>query len=161
MEDIIFERGNGTTFQEIEGDIIQFAKDGNCDVVVHGCNCFCTMGAGLAPQMANAFGCDKFELEGIDHSGDETKLGKIDWQVVNENGLIAVNAYTQYRIGYKAVSYQGIEMCMRAINKEFKGKKVALPLIGCGLAGGDWNIVKRIIETELTEVSTVIVHYKK
>jgi O-acetyl-ADP-ribose deacetylase (regulator of RNase III) len=37
--------------KEIEGDLIDLAKRGHFDVVTHGCNCFCTMGAGIAPQM--------------------------------------------------------------------------------------------------------------
>jgi O-acetyl-ADP-ribose deacetylase (regulator of RNase III) len=28
----------------IKGDLIQLAKDGKFDLIVHGCNCFCTMG---------------------------------------------------------------------------------------------------------------------
>jgi len=47
-------------YQEIEGDLIVLAKEGKFDVIAHGCNCQCIMGAGLAPQMAKAFGADKF-----------------------------------------------------------------------------------------------------
>ena len=47
----------------VDGDLIKLAKVGKFDVIVHGCNCLSTMGAGIAPQMAAAFGCDKFEME--------------------------------------------------------------------------------------------------
>jgi len=29
---------------------------------------------------------------------------------------------------------------------EYKGMKIGLPLIGAGLAGGDWNVIEKIIE---------------
>jgi O-acetyl-ADP-ribose deacetylase (regulator of RNase III) len=31
-----------------EGDLLELALAGNFDVIVHGCNCQCTMGAGIA-----------------------------------------------------------------------------------------------------------------
>ena len=33
---------------KIKGDLIKFAINGKFDVIIHGCNCFCTMGAGIA-----------------------------------------------------------------------------------------------------------------
>jgi len=47
---------------------------------------------------------------------------------------------------------------MAVIKKEFSGKRMAFPLIGAGLAGGDWNILKKIISEELfNEDVTIIV----
>ena len=31
-----------------------------------------------------------------------------------------------------------------------------MPQIGCGLAGGDWNIISKIIESECTNVFPVV-----
>ena len=62
----------------VDGDLIQLALDRNFDVIGHGCNCFCTMGAGIAPQMARAFWCNdptKYPWEGDEHKGDYRKLG--------------------------------------------------------------------------------------
>ena len=116
-------------YQEVQGDLIELAKQGKFDVIAHGCNCHCTMGAGIAPQMAKAFGCDEFSLErltiegfdGDEHykintnnRGNINKLGQIDFETVGIiNGkvysgwdsksdvhkLIVVNAYTQYNYG--------------------------------------------------------------
>ena len=35
----------------IKGDLIKLALQGEFDVIVHGCNCFCTMGAGIAKSI--------------------------------------------------------------------------------------------------------------
>ena len=50
---------------------------------------------------------------------------------------------------------------MRKINHMFKGQHIGLPRIGCGLAGGDWDIVRGIIQTELKDCHVTVVNYKK
>jgi len=59
------------------------------------------------------------------------------------------------------LDYDALRMCMRKINHEFPGRKIGLPKIGCGLAGGDWNIVQGIIEDELHDCDVTIVNYKR
>ena len=199
----------GTNYQEIDGDLIRLAKQGTFDVITHGCNCFCQMGAGIAPQMAIAFGCDEFKMEiksyidytedGLDfkvitkNRGDINKLGTIDYQhqylwfehpAVTEPGvaypmnskspgqpgvkdIIVVNSYTQYNYGKnhkdgvaKPIDYEALTLCLRKINKTFAGKHIGLPKIGSGLAGGDWNRIKKIIQTELKDMKVSVVIYK-
>lgn len=171
---------NGTNYIEIDGDLIKLAQKAKFDVIAHGCNCFCTMGAGIAPQMAKSFLCDdasKYPGESTDfpdNRGNMFKLGNIEyysWFVFGDDGerrrLEVVNAYTQYKYGRNhkdgdktPVDYAAIEMCMKKINYRFKGKHIGLPRIGCGLAGGDWEIVKKIIQTELKDCKVTIVNYK-
>jgi O-acetyl-ADP-ribose deacetylase (regulator of RNase III) len=50
---------------------------------------------------------------------------------------------------------------MRKINHQFKGKKIGFPQIGAGLASGDWNRIKTIIQTELKDCEVTVVIYKK
>jgi O-acetyl-ADP-ribose deacetylase (regulator of RNase III) len=50
---------------------------------------------------------------------------------------------------------------MRKINSIFSGKHIGLPQIGAGLAGGDWNKIKKIIQDELKDCKVTIVIYKK
>jgi O-acetyl-ADP-ribose deacetylase (regulator of RNase III) len=162
-------------YQEIEGDLIEYAKQGMFDVITHGCNCICTMGAGIAPQMAKAFGCNKFEMELWGPVFE--KLGNIDYQTLvlgehtiwnlldyknnrNEPELTVVNSYTQYTPG-KNLDYEALTLCMRKINHVFKGKHIGLPQIGAGLAGGDWEIIKQIIQKELKDCKITIVIYNK
>ena len=194
----------------IDGDLIRLAKQGTFDVIAHGCNCFCTMGAGIAPQMAEAFGCDEFDMERMENArfdedaeeyytiptnnkGNINKLGNIDYEyqylwfdhpMVKEPGvaiamtskspdqpnvkdLIVVNAYTQYMYGRNhadgvksPVDYAAIELCMKKINHLFKGKRIGLPKIGSGLAGGDWDRIEKIIATSLKDCQVTIVNYK-
>ena len=170
-------------YREIGGDLIECAKRGEFDVIAHGCNCHSTMGAGLAPQMAKAFGCDKFEME--KYGPDVNKLGNIDYQTFvlgenaiwsledaknnrNEPELTVVNAYTQYYYGrnhadgvLRPIDYEALTLCMRKMNTIFKGKRIGLPMIGAGLAGGNWDYIKTIIQKELRDCQVTIVIYKK
>jgi O-acetyl-ADP-ribose deacetylase (regulator of RNase III) len=167
-------------YKEVNGDLIKLALEGNFDAITHGANCFCTMKAGIAPQMAKAFGCDKFPMEGQQHRGDYNKLGQIDWRINTYTGgttefdffefdLAVVNSYTQYGFGLnheggtaRPLDYDALRLCMRKINHQFKGRHVGLPgLIGCGLAGGNENLVKSIIKEELKDCKVTIVYLKK
>jgi len=167
----------------IEGDLIKLAQSGAFDVIAHGCNCKSQMGAGIAPQMAKAFGCDEFEMErwGIDIN----KLGNIDFQTFvlgektiwsledfknnrNEPELTVVNAYTQYNYGRNHAdgdaipfSYEAFTLCMKKMNNIFEGKHIGLPKIGAGLAGGDWSFIEKIIKKELKDCKVTVVNYKK
>ena len=170
-------------YQEIKGDLIEYAKQGIFDVIAHGCNCHSTMGAGIAPQMAKAFGCDKFEMELI--GSDINKLGNIDYKTFvlgensiwsledaknnrNEPELTVVNAYTQYNYGrnhsdgvLRPIDYEALTLCLRKMNMCFQGKRIGLPMIGAGLAGGDWDHIKYLIQKELRDCQVTIVIYKK
>ena len=170
-------------YTEINGDLIELAKKGNFDVIAHGCNCLSRMGAGIAVGMAKTFRCNEFykELDGPDIN----KLGNIDFRCYvlgsnamwwiedannsgNEPELYVVNAYTQYMYGKNhkdgisvPVDYEAITLCMRKINFVFKGLHIGLPKIGAGLAGGNWEKIKNIIKTELSDCSITIVIYNK
>lgn len=145
------------SYREIDGNLIKFALQGMFDVIAHGCNCFNTMQAGIAPQMAKAFACDVFPKESPEYKGDINKLGTIDYLTQTRSGgtsefdifefdLTVCNLYTQYHYGRNhkdgvliPVDYDAIRMCMRKINYLFKGKKIGLPKIGAGLGGGIWE----------------------
>ena len=167
-------------YREIEGNLITLAQQGKFQVITHGCNCWNRMGAGIAPQMAKAFGCDKFPLEDQKYKGDYNKLGQIDYQINTYTGgtsefdflefdLAVVNSYSQYGFGLnhqggteRPLDYDALRMCLRKINFIFKGKHVGLPgLIGCGLAGGDETIVKALIKEELKDCKVTIVYPRR
>ncbi len=153
-------------YKEIKGDLIKLTQQGEFDVIAHGCNCFCSMKSGIAPQMAEAFGCDKYRLEHSFLKGDISKLGLIDYSETKK--VIVVNAYTQYfnrtlNPDKNAINldYEALTLCLRKINKTFNDKRIGLPQIGAGLAGGDWNIIKEIIKKELKDCDVTIVIYEK
>lgn len=145
---------------EIKGNLL----DTDCDVIAHGVNCKNAMGSGVAkvlftkwPIIKEAYHefCNERSIKG-DYSH---LLGEIQEIMVNpEQGFI--NCFTQEQYGYdgkKYVSYDAIFTCFQKISCKYK--EVAIPRIGCGLAGGNWEIVKKIIEDAVEDRCHVKVYY--
>ena len=149
----------------IDGDLIDLARNGKFDVIVHGCNCHCQMGAGIAKQIRSE--CKEAYLaDRVTIPGDKSKLGTITVATIEPTSpehkpFIVVNAYTQYNYTREGVAadYDAIRSAMKLIQIKFHGKSIGLPLIGAGLAGGDWNVIERIICEELAYENVTIVRY--
>jgi O-acetyl-ADP-ribose deacetylase (regulator of RNase III) len=136
----------------LTGDLLQLALDGTFDVIIHGCNCQCQMGKGIALSIKRIFP-EAFAADQSTSKGDVSKLGTISVAEISRNGrkFFIVNGYTQYHWrgeGNKA-DYAAIRLVMRAVKSQFQGKRIGYPKIGAGLAGGDWAQIVPIIKEEL------------
>lgn len=149
--------------KETRGDLIEMALAGEFDLIAHGCNCMCAMGAGIAKTIRKTFP-SAYEADLKTPKADRSKLGTCSYaSVLTEYGeLIVVNAYTQYDwrgSGVKA-DYEAIRKCMAWAKNHYSGKKIGLPLIGAGLAGGNWEVIQRIIVKELHDEDVTVVRLK-
>ena len=136
----------------IQGDLIKLAVDGQFDVIVHGCNCFCTMGAGIAKAVKDEFP-EAYAADLSTIKGSREKLGTFSEAMIIRNGhkIVVINAYSQFHWrgkGNKA-DYNSLKAIFSQIKKKYTGKRIGYPLIGAGLAGGDWIIISQIIEKAL------------
>lgn len=145
--------------KEIDGDLIQLALNGEFDIIVHGCNCFCTMGSGIALQIKLNFPL-AYNADLRTKSGDSTKLGT--YSQATEHDVMIINAYTQYRYGREGdlFEYESFRNICKSLSIHFSGKRIGFPMIGCGLAGGNWETVSSIIAEELGLEDVTIVKYK-
>lgn len=145
----------------IYGDIIELAKSGVYDVVVHGCNCKMVMGAGVAKLIRHhfpaAYEADvNFPILSNWRLGTYSKAEMIILPSGKE--LTVVNAYTQSKFGAGLqVDYAAIQECFSSIRKEFIDKKILYPKIGAGLGGGNWDIISTIIDKELIGLDHTLV----
>ena len=150
--------------RKIKGDLIELALDGEFDLIIHGCNCFCIMGAGIAKTIKLKFP-EAYKADLKTEKGDKSKLGTISVaETETENGkLIIINGYTQFNWrgnGNKA-DYDAIRNVFKKVKEKFSGLRIGYPAIGAGLAGGDWNIISEIIEQELDGENHTFVEYGK
>ena len=136
--------------KEVTGDLVKLAKNGEFDVIVHGCNCECIMGGGIAKQIRQAFP-KAYDADRGTTACDSRKIGSLSFAKVKLNkgkDLVVVNGYTQLLAGGQ-VNYDGVRDVMKQVKQNFYGQRIGYPMIGSGLAGGDWDRIKEIIEEEL------------
>ena len=157
-------RGKKEMMKLEKGNLITKALKGQFDVIVHGCNCFNKMGAGIALEMKRIFPEAYYE-DCKTMKGNKLKLGKISYVEVERNDIkfTIVNAYIQYHYGgYKPnVDYHAVRSCMKLIKNKFSGKRIGFPMIGAGLAGGEWGKISKIIEEELINENITIVFFER
>lgn len=136
----------------LQGDLLQLALAGRFDVIVHGCNCQCQMGKGIALLIKKQFP-EAYAADCATAKGNAAKLGTFSSALIERgsHSFHVVNAYTQLHwrgTGVKA-DYEAIRAVMRAVKARFTGLRIGYPKIGAGLAGGDWERISTIIDEEL------------
>lgn len=120
--------------------------------IIHQCNCFHTMGAGIARQIAMQFP----EAEKADNAtlrASKDKLGNFSWaRVLETPARFVYNFYGQYTFGHgRQTSYDAMVDGLEKIRVHAVSKgltKLGLPFnMGCTLGGGDWSIARPIINS--------------
>jgi O-acetyl-ADP-ribose deacetylase (regulator of RNase III) len=146
----------------IEGDLLDLALQGAFDVILHGCNCQCQMGRGIALTIKRRFP-EAYAADLETPKGDPEKLGTISTARIERGGasFVIVNAYTQlhWRGDGVKVDYHAVAKAMRTIKARFGGSRIGYPKIGAGLGGGDWDRISAIIDTELAGEDHTLVEY--
>lgn len=129
--------------------------------ILHGCNSRGVMGSGFAKELRNRYpgAYDAYRSQ-YDITG--LQLGTNVMYLIPETDIIIVNCITQQNYGHdgrKYVSYDAIDSCTKTlynlVQSEIETDEVNFhfPLLGAGLAGGDWNIISNIIDTNLSHKS--------
>lgn len=125
-----------------------FAADPNkfC-ALLHGCNCFNTMGAGFAKQIKKKFPA-VYQADKQTESGNKNKLGNYSSCPVNTNKVI-YNCYTQYGYGTDArqFNYEAWYKLLDKFRSLATFDEVYMPPIGSGLAGGEWDVIEAMMRS--------------
>ena len=125
--------------------------------ILHGCNAQGVMGAGFALQVKKQYPFAYKEYMSI---YKEKGLSLGETQFVKCRDRTIINSVTQHHYGrtqgVRYVSYDAIAMSLAMVEETLYGETVAMPKIGAGLAGGDWNVIESIIESELKTVQPIV-----
>jgi len=146
--------------EQIEGDLFSVTEG----YIIHGCNAQGVMGAGVAKLIK-----EQYPLAFKDYAMclqakrtlNKPALGSSTYSR-QENGVVIVNAVTQEFMGTdkRHTDYDAVRICFEEFMDEIDSHEniyedvprvLNFPLIGCGLGGGDWNVIEQIIEEEIDD----------
>jgi O-acetyl-ADP-ribose deacetylase (regulator of RNase III) len=144
-----WERFNKSFLIHKKGNLLDLAEAGLFDVIVQGCNCFNTMGGGIAREISERYpSAALFDNE--TEKGDYNKLGNytVAYPEFTNGKFMIVNAYTQYNMsqGTDVFEYAAFELILQKICYKYGNLRIGLPYIGMGLAGGDKEVILEQIE---------------
>jgi O-acetyl-ADP-ribose deacetylase (regulator of RNase III) len=136
------------TLKHTKGNLLDLAEAGKFDVVVQGCNCFNTMGGGIAREIRERYPvAASVDMETV--KGDYRKLGTwTECDAGETNRFTVINAYTQYNMsqGTDVFEYTAFQLILEKLTFVYPGKRIGLPYIGMGLAGGNKEVIIPMIE---------------
>jgi len=135
-----------------KGDLLA-VKEG---IVVQGCNAQGKMGSGIAALFKEQYPA-AFRAYRQQYERDGLRTGQVVFHQENDQ-LIIANAITQRDYGRNPnivyVNYPAITQCFELVAKQARDSGISdvhFPLIGCGLANGEWDKVAPRIEAALGE----------
>jgi len=130
-------------------DIDMFKQE--CDAYIHSCNCFHTMGGGIAARVKANYP-EAYAADCKTNYGDINKLGTFSSAQGKKDGRWIYNMYSQFSFGYgiRHTNYEAFYngLCSIKSNAFALGlATIAIPRnIGCTLGGGDYRICEPMIE---------------
>lgn len=154
------------TVKTITGNLLE----SDCTAVIHQANCFATMSSGIAKQIKYLYpevlAADKgFYVP----AGNPARLGRYSKADVDgpHGPLTVINLYGQYDYGCGIkTNPEAFETALDRILNDLNRSgqldlKVGIPYgIGCGLAGGNWKDIRRII-IDLSEKYSIDIYLYK
>lgn len=149
------------SYKEVKGNLLDMADKGHFNAIAHGANCFSTMGAGIAKQIKERYP-KAFLADNRDRRIPRERLGDLSMVLVGPSNFLLFNLYTQYNPGPN-LDYSALELSLRKMAMVLKlttNVKIGLPQIGCGIAGGDWERVKEIIQRVLSDFEVTVVIFE-
>lgn len=139
----------------VKGDATNPQGEG-IKIIVHVCNNVGKWGAGFVLALSKKWS----EPEKEYRSKPTHSLGDIQIVPV-DNNILVINMIAQHDVrsydNPKPIKYPYLTECLKQVNafaKQINGT-IHMPRIGSGLAGGDWNVIEKIIEESIEVPVTV------
>lgn len=122
--------------------------------IAHGVNCQDAMGSGVAKALFDKWSSVKeqyhIHMANMRHHGvkPEDILGTYQDPIEVEPDKFVINLFTQLNYGYdgtRFVNYNAVLTSLRLSLYRYDIKQIAIPKIGCGLAGGNWEFMEQLL----------------
>lgn len=154
MKDIQYIKGDATSPEGLENKII-----------VHVCNDIGGWGKGFVMAISKKWKTPEKQYRDWFKSKNYFELGKVQFVQVEEDLWVA-NLIGQHKInkdenGDAPIRYHAIEEGLEVVSDFAKtnNASVHMPRIGCGLAGGKWEMIEPIILEKLSNQDIKVVVY--
>ena len=134
-------------------------------LIVHICNDIGAWGAGFVLAISKKWKTPEQEYRRI--QAKKRKLGYVQYIPVEPNmfivNMIAQNGNVTNEFGVPPVRYSAVYTCLQKVAGFAKTLddgttpvSVHMPIIGCGLAGGTWTIMEKVIEESLKDIPVTV-----
>lgn len=130
----------------IEGDLFGDAQKTSQDtkiIIPHVCNDKACWGSGFVVPLGK-----HFPEARESYLDSEMTLGTVDFVQTKNPNIVVANMIAQTLGGYRPLYYNALAKCMDAVKAYMDAQKIETiiaPAFGSGLAGGDWNVIKELI----------------
>lgn len=138
----------------VKGDLLDAVEP----VIAHGCNNKYVMRSGVARDIRTKWP----EAYKVYKEATVLTMGDIIPIFNCKSDKWVINAITQDgygRDGKKYVCYDAVARCFKAINT-FCGEMgydiIAIPKIGAGLGGGNWDVIEEVILSKMTDTDVKV-----
>lgn len=143
-------------FTIVNNDLLNVSADAIC----HQVNCSNAMGSGVAKAIYTKYPEVKTEYHKLcSRRNAQELLGTVQVVKPLRSNIEVVNIFGQHFYGRHGcyTNYDALEKAFREINQIYTGKTIAFPYgFGCGLAGGDWMTVEKLMLKCLQNCSVII-----
>ncbi|MCY7695340.1 macro domain-containing protein [Bacillus altitudinis] len=149
----------------VEGNIL----DAEEDIICHQVNCKGVMGAGLAKQIKSKYPNVYKDYKRLCAEQGDDLLSSVQLITTNDGKTIA-NLFAQVGYGRKTKQtdddalrscFEHLKQTVTNPNEENSLHSIAIPYgIGCGLAGGDWTVVREMMEEVLGDCEVTVYRFK-
>ena len=115
--------------------------------LLHAVNCQGVMGSGIAKEIKERIP-SAYENYRESYATNDLKLGTITYSDEDTPWVVNMAAQEFYGTEKRHLNYGALAACLGQLALErFDSRPIIVPyLMGCGLAGGDWEIVEEMLD---------------
>lgn len=144
---------NKVEIRFLKGDATRPLGEGS-KIIVHVCNDIGGWGLGFVLALSERWPEPEAEYRKWYETMENFELGEVQFVKVEANISVA-NMIAQHNVvsikGIPPIRYEALDKCLQKVGDRAKDTKatIHMPRIGCGLAGGTWVEVEKLIYENL------------
>jgi hypothetical protein len=148
--------------KHVQGNLVSAYLEGEVDMMLHVTNAQGVMGSGIAKEVKDRI------PKAFSYYEEAYKKGKLDLGLITSDGKGCYNLTAQkfFGRGFRPLNYGALSDCLQQIDTEAfhttidncgAVPKIGIPYkMGSDRAGGDWEIVKELVEYYLSHYEVYI-----